>query len=729
MTPWRTDADGWNTKGGKKGGKGGAGGTFLQKALEGAVVSALGLADFGSAGGKSAGWGKGTPAGGPKGGGKGGGKGGAGDVCTPCCAWDDCVAGAKQQATWGGGPNCFRCKRPFGQQPPLEKLAQWAWDKKFQSAADKEKGKEAEAEVAGKATKGKGKGKGAGGKSKPEADVKSVAQLAALRTERLAALKTGVAIAVDAAPAQTSPIKEAMAAHLVDPTAAPPSTVTLDKQLLEQLQVNEAKLKEVVASFLQEKHPPTQKLLSAEEVCAKLMKGVASSTSVESREAAEKLLKATEHAITALLGGGATAENPGLRTLLQQKETQIKEVTRLKEKAPSLKLRRLDLIRAQDTHQRTTQEGVDWADKGKAKAEERAKERTKLMDFLERTLIGLKMDGEEKVKVASEEHDARAAEKNAMATEVQELLVAKIAEVDAEMVVDAEEDGDEEFEDEEPTATENNLEEVKLQLARAQQTNGDALRKAQAATESALAENARAAREEQHSKEVSEIEQQRDAAASESAHLKSQAQKLEDRLQKLEEALAKADQRELDAAKAAEEQKKHADAAAAVGAPAPAAAAPPSPKAAKQAWFQKWALAHVGGIDIGALPQLKPSKPQLAVLSNLHWAIQKWTEEGGMMPLDMATLSANTLAGDDAPNVLKTLLGPAMDLFKEDLQSPDTVIPRQVLMLAHTALDRLREKLTKDEAVKTAAKSGYEAMRLQTRERRRSRSPPSAGGN
>ena len=55
MTPWRTDADGWNTKGGKKGGKGGAGGTFLQKALEGAVVSALGLADFGSAGGKSAG--------------------------------------------------------------------------------------------------------------------------------------------------------------------------------------------------------------------------------------------------------------------------------------------------------------------------------------------------------------------------------------------------------------------------------------------------------------------------------------------------------------------------------------------------------------------------------------------------------------------------------------------------------------------------------------------------
>ena len=109
--------------------------------------------------------------------------------------------------------------------------------------------------------------------------------------------------------------------------------------------------------------------------------------------------------------------------------------------------------------------------------------------------------------------------------------------------------------------------------------------------------------------------------------------------------------------------------------------------------------------------------------------MQKWTEEGGMMPLDMATLSAHTLAGADAPNVLKMLLGPALDLFKEDMQSPDTVLPRQVLMLAHTALDRLREKLTKDEAVKVAAKSGSEAMRKLTRERRRSRSPPLAGSN
>ena len=99
------------------------------------------------------------------------------------------------------------------------------------------------------------------------------------------------------------------------------------------------------------------------------------------------------------------------------------------------------------------------------------------------------------------------------------------------------------------------------------------------------------------------------------------------------------------------------------------------------------------------------------------------------MPLDMATLSANTLAGDDAPNVLKMLVGTAVDFFKEDLLNPETIIPRQVLMLAHTALDRLREKLTKDDAVKEAAKNGYEAMRKETRERRRSRSPKKAGGN
>ena len=85
----KSDSEGWSTKGNKGGG---AGGTFLQKALEGAVVSALGLADFGSGGGKGAGWGKGAPAdkalkGGPKGGGKGSGKGGGStcDTCTPFC--------------------------------------------------------------------------------------------------------------------------------------------------------------------------------------------------------------------------------------------------------------------------------------------------------------------------------------------------------------------------------------------------------------------------------------------------------------------------------------------------------------------------------------------------------------------------------------------------------------------------------------------------------------------
>ena len=132
---------------------------------------------------------------------------------------------------------------------------------------------------------------------------------------------------------------------------------------------------------------------------------------------------------------------------------------------------------------------------------------------------------------------------------------------------------------------------------------------------------------------------------------------------------------------------------------------------------------------MGALPILKPTKPQVAILSNLHWAMQKWTEEWGMMPLDMATLSANTLAGDDALNILEMLLGTTFDLFKADLSIPETVIPRQVLMLTHTALDRLREKLTKDDAVKEAAKTGFEAMRKETKERRRSRSPKSAGGN
>ena len=237
---WLVDTDGWSTKNGKNGG----GGTFLQKALEGAVVSALGLADFGAGGGSRGGWGKGSSKGAPadkgqkgdaKGGGKGSAKGGgsAGDACTPCWTWDDCPAAQRQQATWGGWANCFKCRRPFSQQPPLERLAPWAWDKKFQGSTAKA------ADPVAVDTTPKGKGKG-GGKGKTDADAKTVEQLATLRKERLAALKSGVAVVDDAATAQPSAIKDAMAVHLVDSPTAPPSPIVLDKELLEQLQVFEA---------------------------------------------------------------------------------------------------------------------------------------------------------------------------------------------------------------------------------------------------------------------------------------------------------------------------------------------------------------------------------------------------------------------------------------------------------------------------------------------------------
>ena len=100
----------WQMKGNGKGKQQ----SFLQMAMESAVVNALGLADFGS---NSSG----------KGGGKGGGNGKSTDAKskegnTRQCKREACRAARNRQGTWGGMPNCHCCGYSLSMRPPLDRL-------------------------------------------------------------------------------------------------------------------------------------------------------------------------------------------------------------------------------------------------------------------------------------------------------------------------------------------------------------------------------------------------------------------------------------------------------------------------------------------------------------------------------------------------------------------------------------------------------------------------------
>ena len=99
--------------------------TFLQTAIEGAVVSALGLAE----------WSEGNAKGG-NGGGKAKGKTDEAaakkaeetERVARTCTWDDCRAARNKARTWGTGACCFQCRRALGARPPVERMIDWAFD-------------------------------------------------------------------------------------------------------------------------------------------------------------------------------------------------------------------------------------------------------------------------------------------------------------------------------------------------------------------------------------------------------------------------------------------------------------------------------------------------------------------------------------------------------------------------------------------------------------------------
>ena len=281
-----------------KGASKGKGPSFLQAAIEGVVVSALGLAPQQ--------WSKGSA----KGGGKAAAKGrdaakGTTDAksvlpdaaakLARTCRWEDCRAARGKSTTWGTGTCCFACQRPLNQQPPVEKLAAWAFEA---LVADKHAKAPSTDKVA---DKGKGKSKAAGkgktsGKSadnpaisppKQDAKTPDADELAQLRKERLELLKNGPASKDDAD--KPTPVAQEMSKLLVMKIEKPAYNISVCPELEQKTAELAQTANEVIKSPKSEKLPAQGAMETPAAVCEKLLSGVAACASTEGKASAEKI--------------------------------------------------------------------------------------------------------------------------------------------------------------------------------------------------------------------------------------------------------------------------------------------------------------------------------------------------------------------------------------------------------------------------------------------------------
>ena len=242
------------------------GSTFLQQALQGAVVNALGLADFGTSKGKGKGKNaaKDKPA-----------VDEAAAKAARTCTWADCRAAKNKTATWGAGFSCFACKRAFATKPPVELMADWAF-----AAAVEEKKALPPPKGGGKGKKGGKGGKSTGGAPAsvnapappPPADKDALARL---RKERLELLKNPSAQPASNSAANDPQVQtpsqalaDEMAKHLVKSPAKSALALDLTKELLIKMEKLGEIGSTVVKSAQGEKLPQTSKLEEPKAICA-----------------------------------------------------------------------------------------------------------------------------------------------------------------------------------------------------------------------------------------------------------------------------------------------------------------------------------------------------------------------------------------------------------------------------------------------------------------------------
>ena len=356
----------WQTAGKKQAG---GGPSFLQKALEGAVVSALGLADY--SGGKA----------GPSG--KSAGKGTAAARKKQFCRWKGCKAADGHLPTWGEKAECYCCGKHFNAQPPIQKIADWAYtamlkeEEKKSAAADKSGGADP-TRIGAQGKKVKGNGKGFPSPATPATKPQQATQaeeeaLRQKRLQELKAAKTGNlppqdgdqgALAAAGADAEVTILEEVTAAWTME-GAGHDKALHLDPKLAKELE--DWDLQPVFASMPRDKLPSENALKTADAIVTGIM---SESKPCTGAAAATKLAAELE----ALKKTVIQYQADGLDDLRAETEARVKTTADKLErlKSPTAELQRKDVVALKAQFVKDAQARSETATTGKLKAADRA---------------------------------------------------------------------------------------------------------------------------------------------------------------------------------------------------------------------------------------------------------------------------------------------------------------------------------------------------------------------
>jgi hypothetical protein len=383
---------------------------------------------------------------------------------------------------------------------------------------------------------------------------------------------------------------------------------------------------------------------------------------------------------------GARADDPDLISLQNRKIRQEKVVAKLKAEAPSVTLRKLALLEAQDKFLKEAQTQREIAERGKLKALNRAEERLKNITTLEEYVVELRGEATDKFTEAKIAHDKRAAEKATLVAGVDALLCEKLRELRVVDEMDIQGDGD--FED---TISEPDLD----TLAAAEMINSMKHQREAKETAAAMMEqiaSLQAKLDEQIKKETVEAERAE---------------------------LAKREQEELQAQNTAAAQKLAAATAAATAASADAQAAAATAAAAASAAVAATAQEFeeiAPDADFDALPEidiehLKKANPAaLLATGDLFFVLSKWRNAGAAVPFTFQDLIEHTVAALESPKLVRELLADQWShWFEEDVHG-SKILPRQAVLALLATLDRARDQYDGSEENRVNATNGYKKL-------------------
>ena len=128
------------------------------------------------------------------------------------------------------------------------------------------------------------------------------------------------------------------------------------------------------------------------------------------------------------------------------------------------------------------------------------------------------------------------------------------------------------------------------------------------------------------------------------------------------------------------------------------------------------------------LPELPtPSGSLLGAYSQLYCLLGQWMHAGACVPFTFAQLEASSTAGPQVGALLSNLLGDLKDKWFDSAASePSRVLPRQFVLFAFTALDRMKARLDFQQADTQSAAAAAYAVLLEADGKRRKLSAPGA---